>query len=273
MNNSALPLNNGMSLPMLGLGVYKITDQNQMNRSVSWAMEAGYRLFDTAQMYGNEALLGNALACSGADRNSYFLTSKLEPANSSDPAAALMKSLEALKTDYLDLFLIHWPGQRQERLVRVWQQLEELHDKGLVRTLGVSNCTQMHLQWILDRCRILPAVHQVEHNPLLHEKDLYQFCREQGIRLQAWAPLMRGSLEYPVFQEMARRYEKSVAQLLLRWNIQQGFAVVPKSCHRERIFQNADIFDFALTQEDLALLNQMHIGRRTGKNPDLYDYE
>lgn len=267
-----LSLHNGYTLPMLGLGTYKITEQAQMTQAVSWALDAGYRLFDTAQMYGNEALLGNALKASGAERSSYFLTSKLEPCNSCDPAAALKRSLDALKTDYLDLFLIHWPGQQQDRLAWVWQQLEQLHQEGLIRSLGISNCTPKHLQWIQAQCRISPAVHQVEHNPLLHEARLYQLCREQGIQLQAWAPLMRGNLEHPVLSEIARRCGKTPAQICLRWNIQHGFSVVPKSACWDRIFRNADIFDFQLSPEDMALLDAMHIGKRTGKDPYTYDY-
>lgn len=272
MTIPCLDLRDGRSLPMLGLGVYKITGQCLMDHSVSWALEAGYRLFDTAQMYGNEALLGNSLSSCGIDRGSYFLTGKLEPSNSVDPVTAFKKSLDALKTDYLDLFLIHWPGQQQERLIWVWQQLEELHGQGLIRSLGLSNCTEKHLHWIMDACRIAPAVHQVEHSPLLHETDLYSLCREYDIRLQAWAPLMRGNLDNPAIAEIARRYGKTSAQVILRWNIQHGFSAVPKSVHRERIFENASIFDFRLSRDDMAALDGMHIGKRTGKDPYSYDY-
>lgn len=272
MKNAYVTLNNGHLMPLLGLGVFKTTEQKEMDNAVSWALEAGYRLFDTAQMYGNESLLGNALESAGVCREDYFLTSKLEPSNSSDPAGALKKSLDALKTDYLDMFMIHWPGQQKERLVRVWKQLEQLQAQGLIRALGVCNCTTSHLQWILDNCNVLPAVHQVEHHPLLNETELYSWCRSHGIQLQAWAPLMRGSLDHPVLVEIAERYHKSVAQIILRWDIQQGFSVIPKSVHRERIFQNADIFDFQLEQEDVILLNNMHTGQRSGKDPLSYDY-
>ena len=266
-------LNSGHSLPMLGLGVYKITDQQEMDQAVRWAWEAGYRLFDTAQMYGNEALLGNALARLNAIREDYFVTSKLEPSNSADPASAVRRSLRDLKMDYVDLYLIHWPGQQKERLRRVWRELEALQQEGLIRSLGVSNCTVKHLEWILEDCQIPPAVHQVEHHPLLHEAELYDFCRTHKIQLQAWAPLIRGNLDHPSLLAMAQRYGKSAAQILLRWNIQQQFSVVPKSVHKERILQNADIFDFRLSQEDVGLLNAMHIGHRTGKDPLTYDYE
>lgn len=272
MNNTYVTLNNGHLMPLLGLGVFKTTDQQEMNHAVSWALEAGYRLFDTAQMYGNESLLGNALESSGIRREDCFLTSKLEPSNSGDPAGALSRSLDALKTDYLDMFMIHWPGQQKERLIRVWQQLEHLHRQGLIRSLGVCNCTINHLQWILDNCSITPAVHQVEHHPMLNETELYRWCRSHDIQLQAWAPLMRGSLDHPILLEIAERYHKSVAQIILRWDIQQGFSVIPKSVHRERIFQNAGIFDFRLEQADILLLDKMHTGQRSGKNPLSYDY-
>lgn len=264
--------NNGRSLPMLGLGVYKITEQAQMSSAVQCAWDAGYRLFDTAQMYGNEALLGTALSPFHCFREQYFLTSKLDPSNSSDPAASLHRSLRSLQTDYVDIFMIHWPGQQQKRLLRVWAQLEDLCLQGKIRTLGVCNCTPQHLHWILDNCRIPPAVHQVEHHPLLNETDLYDLCRSRNICLQAWAPLMRGNLDLPVLQELSDRYRKSPAQILLRWNVQQGFSVIPKSVRRDRIFENADIFDFSLSAEDMVLLDSMHTGQRSGKDPFTYDY-
>lgn len=272
MTQSCLPLNTGRSMPMLGLGVFKTASQEEMDKAVSWAFEAGYRMFDTAQMYGNEALLGSTLQHCSYHRKDYFLTSKLEPSNSNDPATALMKSLEDLQTDYLDLFMIHWPGQQKDRLLQIWQQMEALQKKGVIRSLGICNCTTTHLQWILENCEFPPAVHQVEHHPLLNETFLYDWCRNRGIQLQAWAPLMRGNLDHPILMEMAHRYEKSVAQIILRWDIQQGFSVIPKSVHRERIFQNANIFDFQLLQEDMAILNTMHTGQRSGKDPLTYDY-
>ena len=272
MNTSHVMLNNGYSLPVLGMGVFKINASQEMEHAVSWAFEAGYRLFDTAQMYGNESLLGNALKSTGISRETYFLTSKLEPASSHDPESVFLKTLDDLNTDYLDLFMIHWPGQQKECLIHVWHQLEALQKRGLVRSLGVCNCTIDHLRWILENCENPPSVHQVEHHPLLNEIELYEFCRKRGIQLQAWAPLMRGNLDHPVLQAMAHRYDKSVAQIILRWDIQQGFAVIPKSVHRERIFQNADIFDFALSPEDIALLNSLHSGQHSGKDPYQYDY-
>lgn len=267
-----LPLNEGRTLPLLGLGVFKTTQPQEMDNAVAWALEAGYRLFDTAQMYGNEALLGASLARTGVPREDYFLTSKLEPSNSADPVSAFYRSLEALQTEYLDLFMIHWPGQQKERLLWVWHQLEQLKKQGLIRSLGVCNCTISHLQWILDSCEIPPAVHQVEHHPLLNETALYGWCRSRNIQLQAWAPLLRGNLDHPILPEMARRYGKSPAQIILRWDIQQNFSVIPKSVHRERIFQNADIFSFALLPEDVEILNAMHTGQRSGKDPLTYDY-
>lgn len=259
-------------MPMLGFGVFKINTQPEMTNAVSWALESGYRLFDTARMYGNEELLGHTLSGAGIRREEYFLTSKLHPDDSGDLLGAFHRSLDLLQTDYLDLFMIHWPGQQKERLLRLWHQLESLQRHGYIRSLGVCNCTGTHLGWILENCTVPPAVHQVEHHPFLQETELYDQCRSHDIQLQAWAPLIRGNLDQPVLEEMAFRYEKSAAQLLLRWNIQQGFCVIPKSSHRERIAQNADIFDFQLSASDMAILNKMHIGMRTGKDPFSYDY-
>lgn len=267
-------LNNGVKMPLLGLGVYQTTGDAEMRAAVDAALEAGYRCFDTAQMYKNEHVLGKALDAAGAPRDTLFLTSKVDLDNMGyeNTLASFQQSLEKLRTDYLDLFLIHWPGQQQNRLLDTWRAMETLCAQKKVRAIGVCNCQPRHLQWILDACETAPAVNQVERHPLLNERTLIDWCVPRRIALQAWAPLLRGNLDHPEIMRLAHKHGKTPAQVVLRWDIQSGVAVIPKSVRRERIFENAAIFDFDLEPEDMAVLDGMDTGAHTSHDPETFDF-
>ncbi|MEY8339240.1 aldo/keto reductase [Lachnospiraceae bacterium 62-35] len=267
-------LNNGIRMPILGLGVYKTLDIEEMKSAVAWALESGYRSFDTAQMYKNEELLGEALHGAGIDRKEIFITSKVDWENMSYKGTkeSLEKSLEKLQTEYLDLFLVHWPGQQKDRLLDTWRGMEELYEEKKIRALGVSNCQPRHLEWILENCRIKPVINQVERHPLLNEKGLKDWCTARNIAMEAWAPLMRGKIDLPEITALADKYGKTPAQIILRWDIQSGYVVIPKSVHQNRIIENAGIFDFILEEEDMELLDGMNQGKRTSFDPETFDF-
>ena len=269
-------LNNGVEIPVLGLGVYKTLEPEDMRTAVDSAIEAGYTLFDTAEMYENEALLGEALEASGADRKELFITSKLLMDHMSYEGAmeAFDKTLKDLRTDYLDMFLIHWPGQKKERLLETWRALEDLYLEGRVRAIGMSNFLIKHVDWILESCRVKPVIDQKEHNPRFTEPKLNEYLQAHDIALQSWSPLMRGDLEEPVLLRLAEKYHKTPAQIVLRWNIDEGFLVIPKSVHRERIFENADIFDFELEASELLEIDTLNIGKSTSRtrDPETFDF-
>ncbi|MFR4990473.1 aldo/keto reductase [Anaerotruncus colihominis] len=267
-------LYNGIEMPLVGLGVFKTNDQKEMDNAVRYAFEAGYRSFDTAQMYQNEHILGESLRRSGIARSDVFLTSKLDNPNQGYDKALLSfeESLRKLKTDYLDLFLIHWPGQKRSRLIESWRALERLHKEGRIRAIGVSNCMKRHLQWMAEDCDVMPAVNQIERHPLLNQNGLAQWCTQRGIQVEAWGPLVRGSFDFPQIREMAARYGKTPAQIILRWNVQSGYAVIPKSVHRDRIFENIDLFDFALDEADMRAIDAMDTGGRTSFDPETFDF-
>lgn len=267
-------LNNDVEIPVLGLGVYLTTDYEEMKNSVKWAFEAGYTSFDTAQMYKNEHLLGQAISELGLNRQDLFITSKvnLENMGYENTIRSFDESLGKLKTDYLDMFLVHWPGQQKERLIQTYKAMEFLYKNGKIRAIGVCNCEPKHLDWILDDCEIIPAVNQVERHPLLNENSLFDWCSKKSIKLEAWSPLIRGNFDNPKISTIAQKYGKTSAQVILRWDIQSGYIVIPKSVHRERIFENANIFDFELSQEDMEILNDMDAGHRTSYDPVTFDF-
>lgn len=267
-------LYNGIEMPLVGLGVFKTNDQKEMDNAVRYALEAGYRSFDTAQMYQNEHVLGEALRRSGIARGDIFLTSKLDNPNQGyDKAlASFEESLRKLKTDYLDLFLIHWPGQKRARLIESWRALERLHKEGRIRAIGVSNFMKRHLQWMAEDCEVMPAVNQIERHPLLNQNKLAAWCMQRGIQVEAWGPLVRGSFDFPQIRELAARYGKTPAQIILRWDVQSGYVVIPKSVHRERILENIDLFDFTLDEADMRAIDAMDANCRTSHDPETFDF-
>jgi diketogulonate reductase-like aldo/keto reductase len=261
-------LNNGIEMPVLGFGTYQIGKGVKAQDAVRYALEAGYRLIDTAAFYGNEEEVGEAVRQSAIAREEIFVTTKLWNSDHGHKVAiaAFEKSLKKLGLSYLDLYLIHWPveGLRNE----TWKALESLLGEGKCRAIGVSNYMIWHLEELLDSSRTIPAVNQVEFSPYLYQEDLLEFCRSQDIQLESYSPLTKGSkLHDPKLLDLASKYSKSSAQILIRWTLQRGVVTVPKSSRKERISENADVFDFTITAEDMKALDSFDMGLRTSWDP------
>ena len=265
-----LTLAGGVEIPQFGFGTYKIPQQDA-ERTVAEALGLGYRHVDTAAMYGNEAGVGRALAASGLPREELFVTSKLDnPYHEPDAArAAFERTMDDLGLDVLDLYLIHWPLPRTTDYVATWGALVGLLETGRVRAVGVSNFQPEHLRAIIDATGVVPAVNQIEVNPYLTQEPLRALHAELGIVTEAWSPLARGAvLDDPVLNGIAERLGKTVSQVVLRWHLQRGDVVFPKSTHPERMAENAGVFDVELSDEDVAAISGLNIGRRSGSSPD-----
>ena len=247
MENDVYYLNNGYPMPKIGLGVYKITD-NEMATAIESALEVGYRAFDTAYLYDNEVALGRVLKQSEIARDSLFITSKLwnDYQGFESTLKQFNQSLERLGTDYLDLYLIHWPCAEDDLFIESYKALEQLYEEGKVRAIGVCNFTKEHLEKLMDATDIVPAVNQVEVHPYFNQQQLQDFCDDNDIAVTAWMPLMRnrGLLDDPVIVEIAKRYNKTPAQVVLRWHLAHNRLIIPKSKTPERIEENFNIFDF-----------------------------
>ncbi|WP_074032712.1 aldo/keto reductase [Exiguobacterium sp. AT1b] len=264
-------LNNDVKMPMLGLGVYKVEDGAVTVDTVKAALEADYRLIDTAAIYQNEESVGQALREAGIPREEVFVTTKLwnEFHGFDEALQAFQDSLDRLGLEYVDLFLIHWPMPRFGKFVETYKALEQLYEEGRVRAIGVSNFEVEHLEQIIQSCSIVPAVNQVEIHPYLSQKELIAFCKRYDIQIQAWSPLMKGreALEDDTIVEIANRHGKSPAQVILRWHLQNGVAVIPKSVTPSRIKENIEVFDFTLTKEEMAAIDALNRDERTGSDP------
>jgi diketogulonate reductase-like aldo/keto reductase len=263
-----LKLNDGNLIPQLGLGVWQISSAKTSDVVLA-ALEAGYPHIDTASAYGNEESVGAAIRISGIPRESIFVTTKLWNSDHGSPERALDTSLRKLKMNYVDLYLIHFPV-RQRR--QSWRALEALQKKGKTRSIGVSNFTIAHLSELLSGSEIVPAVNQVEFHPYLYQQDLLAFCRAKGIVVEAYSPLTHGErLKDSKLVAIAKKYSspkaKSTAQILIRWALQHGLVVLPKSSNRRRIFENADVFDFEISEDDMRLLDSFHENLRTCWDP------
>jgi 2,5-diketo-D-gluconate reductase A len=268
-------LNNGQRIPQLGFGVFLIPPP-QTEAAVTHALQAGYRHIDTAEMYGNEAEVGQAISKSGLSRGEVFLTTKLNNGahRPDDARRAFDGSLKALGTDYVDLFLIHWPLPTRYGgdFVSTWRTLEEFYSDGRARSVGVSNFQPHHLRRIHTEGEITPAVDQIEVNPYLTQDEVRQFCAEHQIAVEAWSPLGRGSvLGDPTIDDIARRYGKTPAQVVLRWHIERGNIIFPKSVNAARIRENADIFGFELAADDVEAISALNRNQRTGPDPDTFE--
>lgn len=266
-------LNNGVEMPYFGLGVYLSKEGQEVINAVKWALECGYRHIDTASVYINEAGVGKGIKASGISREDIFLVSKVWNTHQGYDTTlkAFDASLKRLGTDYLDLYLIHWPVAGKYKAT--WQALERLYKEKRIRAIGVSNFMQHHLEDLLEVANVVPAVNQMEFHPYLVQQSLLDFCKANGIQYEAWSPLMQGHIfKEPVFQNMADKYKKTIAQIALRWDLQKGVITIPKSSKKERILANADIFDFEISEDDMRLLDGLDKGKRFGPDPDNFDF-
>jgi Aldo/keto reductases, related to diketogulonate reductase len=270
-------LHNGVRMPGIGLGVFKVEEGPELVQAVKTAITHGYRSIDTAAIYQNEEGVGQgireALADNGLARDQLFVTSKVWNADLGyeSTLAAYETSLQKLGLDYLDLYLIHWPVKGKYK--EAWKALETLYGEGRVKAIGVSNFQIHHLEDLMQDASVKPMVNQVEFHPRLTQKDLLGYAREQGIQLEAWSPLMQGELlDDPVLNELAAKYGKSVAQIILRWDLQHGVITIPKSTKEHRIIENARLFDFKLSGEDMERIDGLNENRRVGPDPDNFDF-
>jgi diketogulonate reductase-like aldo/keto reductase len=253
-------LSNGTEIPVVGLGVWQVQDGPECERAVEWALEEGYRLIDTAQAYGNESSVGRAIRNSGVPREEIFLTTKFYPGGR-DPHAEAAKSLERLGTDYLDLYLIHWP---QGGPTWAWPGMEQASEAGLTKGIGISNFSAGEIQELLKVSQIQPAVNQIQFSPFEYRAGLVEACEEAGIVAQAYSPLGTGRhLGDPVVDRIASAAGRTPAQVLIRWAMQKGLSVIPKSTHRERIQENFGVFDFELDDDSIAALDALDTTRQT----------
>lgn len=264
-------LNNGVKMPGFGLGVYKVEEEVAVG-SVKAALKNGYRGIDTASFYKNEKGVGRGIEESGVSREEIFVTSKVwnDEQGYDSTLEAFDQSLDRLGLDYLDLYLIHWPVRGKYK--DTWKAMEKLYEEEKVRAIGVSNFHVHHLKDLMEDSKVKPVVNQVELHPHLTQEDLREFCVEENIRIEAWSPLKKGRIfEDPVITRIADKHRKTPAQIILRWDIQHGIIAIPKSTKEERIIENADIFDFTLTQEEMTQIDQLNKNERTGTNPDSFD--
>jgi 2,5-diketo-D-gluconate reductase A len=265
-----LELNDGHRIPQLGFGVFQVPPE-ETRRTVALALQEGYRLIDTAAAYGNEAEVGEAIAASGLARDEVFVTTKLwnDDQGHQNALSAFEHSLERLAMDYVDLYLIHWPAPSRGRYVETWKALCEVRADGRARSIGVSNFTVQNLEEIIQATDVVPAVNQVELHPRLIQSGLRSHHHERGIVTEAWSPLGRGGdlLEEPVLKEIAGRHSRTPAQVVLRWHIQLGHVVIPKSVTPSRIKENLQIFDFSLSDEEIQGVSGLDDGQRIGPDP------
>ena len=268
-----LTLNNGVTIPQLGFGVFQIPPDATRKATLA-AFEVGYRHVDTAQMYGNEAGVGQAVRDSGLDRGDVFVTSKLDNSShaSDDALAAFDRSLAELEFDYLDLFLVHWPMPAVGDFVETWRAMEEIYRSGRSKAIGVSNFQPNHLDRLRAETDVLPAVNQVEVHPYFTQTDVRSYGVEHGIVTEAWSPIAQGKvLDDPTIGRIAERYGKTPAQVTLRWHIQRGDVVFPKSATRSRVEENFAIFDFELGDDDVTDISLLDRDERIGPHPDKFN--
>lgn len=264
----SVQLNNGISMPALGLGVYAPEQQQEVGQAVEAALAVGYRLFDAAAIYGNEKEVGEALRQGGVSRNELFVTSKvwIDDMGFNATMRAFEKSLQDLSLDYMDLYLIHWPKDQHRK--ETWKALESLYDQGVVKSIGVSNYYQKHLEELFVYANVGPAINQIELSPFCYLPEELDFCKQNNIQLEGYAPVVRGQKkDHPVLVDIARKYGKSTYQILIRWVIEHGAVTIPKSIHPERMIENAEVFDFALGAEDLARMAVLYDNTRVAWDP------
>lgn len=275
MNNIShnILLNSGATMPVLGLGVYNVTDEDEVVTAIKTSVDAGYRLIDTASFYKNEESVGIGIKESAIPREDLFITTKIwnTAQRLGDVEGAFHRSLERLQLDYIDLYLIHWPVQGC--FINTWKELEKIFHSGKARSIGVSNFNIHHLEELSAVSDLVPAVNQFEYHPLLNQQELVTYCQNKGIVPQAYSPLARGAyLDNPVIMEIGKKYGKNNVQVGLRWELQHGVAIIPKSSAKERIISNSNIFDFELTEEEMVSIDQQNQNHRINSNPENFDF-
>ena len=266
-----IKMNTGNSIYQFGLGVWQSGAETK--EAVLAALKLGYRHIDTAAIYGNEEAVGEAIKESGIPREDLFITTKLWNQDMRDERVieAFNTSLNKLGLDYVDLYLIHWPVKG--KYIKAYKVMEEIYRSGKAKAIGVSNFKTHHLQDLLDNTEVVPAVNQMEFNPQMQDNDILEMCREKGIVFEAWSPLGSGlCLKNKDIMEIGKKYNKSAAQVIIRWLLQKGIVVFPKSVHEERIKENADVFDFELTNEEVKTIDNMNKNIRTGSDPDTFTF-
>ncbi|MCR1951255.1 aldo/keto reductase [Clostridium sp. DSM 100503] len=276
--NSTITLNNGIEMPRLGLGVFRVEDSEELIKAVRAAIKNGYRSIDGAAIYGNEEAMGEGIRQgikeAGISREDLFITSKVWNADLGyeETIAAYEASLKRIGVDYLDLYLIHWPVEGKYK--EAWKALEYLYKEGRVKAIGVSNFQVHHLQDLLADAEIKPVINQVELHPYLSQQKVREFCRENDIQVEAWSPLMAGNglLENEILKEIANKYNKTAAQVVLRWDLQSQIVTIPKSTNERRLTENIDIFDFNLSDDDMDKIDSLNKDLRVGPDPDNFDF-
>ena len=276
--NNTITLNNGIEMPRVGLGVFRVDNSSELVNAVKVAIKNGYRSIDGAAIYGNEEAMGEGIREgikeSGISREDLFITSKVWNADLGyeSTIAAYEASLKRLGVDYLDLYLIHWPVEGKYK--EAWRALEYLYKEGRVKAIGVSNFQVHHLQDLLKDAEIKPVINQVELHPYLSQEKVREFCKENDIQVEAWSPLMAGNglLENDVLKEIAKKYNKTTAQVVLRWDLQSQVITIPKSTNEGRLIENIDIFDFNLSKDDMDKIDSLNKDLRVGPDPDNFDF-
>ena len=271
--HSTKQLANGIEMPRLGLGVYKMTEPDVAIHAINSALDYGYRHIDTASLYANEKEVGEAVRASNVPRKDIFITTKVWNSDQGydQTLRAFEKSLKLLEMDYVDLYLTHWPVK--ETYIDTYRAIERLYDEKLIRATGVANHHEHHLEAIAVKANVKPMVNQIECHPRLTQYDLREYCAEQGIAITSWSPLARGRiLEEPTLQRISGKYGKSTAQTIIRWHLQHDLIVIPKSENPSRIAENMDVYDFELSFEDMKNIDALNLNERTGADPDNFSF-
>lgn len=269
----AFKLHNGVEMPYFGLGTYLADNDQEVIDAVRMAIDYGYRHIDTAAVYKNEEGVGKGIKESSVGRGPIFLTTKVWNSDQGYDSTlkAFEESLKRLGTDYIDLYLVHWPVA--DKYKETWKAMEKLYEQGVVKSIGVSNFLKHHLEDLLTTANVVPMVNQMEFHPYLVQQELLDFCQANKIQYEAWSPFMQGKVfQLDITKDLEAKYGKSTAQIILRWNLQKGVVTIPKSVHKNRIVSNAEIFDFELTADEVAYLDGFHKGERIGPDPDNFDF-
>ena len=270
--NSTFKLKNGIDIPVLGLGTYK-AHGDELISAILDALKMGYRSIDTASFYENEEEVGEAIKASDVERKDIFVTTKVwnDEQGYDETLKAFDRSVGRLGLDYIDMYLIHWPVAGKFK--QTWRALESLYEQGAVRAIGVCNFLEHQLQNLMSSANVPPMVDQIEHHPELVQPSLREFLKDNHIQQEAWSPIMRGGvIEIPQIVEISKKYHKTPAQVVLRWDIQNGVVTIPKSVHRDRIKENSEIFDFELTEAEMKMIDDLDKDKRTGPDPKSFDF-